>query len=143
MSVVGADVRRIHLKVDVEHVGPATGDRPEVEGKLPVLACLVDRRRLDCVDRQGVEPAAVEDELGLSELPLGGDAKASLVEKPSPYARGRGDREVGSHDRAGRGLGALPEHVEQRQHRDDTDDREEAAPDPDVALAVLQVAVAP
>jgi len=88
MSVVGADVRRIHLKVDVEHVRPAMGDRPEGEGKLLVLACLVDRRRLDCVDRQGVEPAAVEDELGLTEPLPRGDVKASLVQKPSPTREG-------------------------------------------------------
>jgi len=139
--VLAADVRRVHLVVDEEDVGLPRWDRPEVEAELPVLAGLAGGRRLHGVDRQVVDPASSEDELGLVELLPRGDVEASLVEKPAAHSRRRRHRELRRGGRTDRGFRALPEDVEQREHRHDADEPEQAAPDPDVVLSRPEVAI--
>ena len=65
----------------------------------------------------------------------------SLIFSSAAHTQGRVELEPRSRGCEGRTAGALAEDVEEPEHRDDRDEREQATPKPDVLPPALQAAV--
>src|SRR5207237_641005 len=102
---------------------------------------LTRRAGLDRVYLLTLGPARVEDEDRLLQVLPRSDVEAGLVEEPAPRARGRVELEARSGGRDGRLARPLAEDVEEGEHRDGADEREQAPPKPHALPPPLEVTV--
>ena len=84
-----ADVGRVDLEVEEEDVLRARGDVAELEDELAVAARLADRRGLERVERDPLDPAGVEHEGRLSSSRSARIVKRDM--KKSPLRRRSGE----------------------------------------------------
>ena len=115
---------------------------PSWSDQLPVRAALAERRRLDRVRLHPLEPARVEHERRLRQVPARSDAEARLEQQAAAHVLGRVELELRLRRCRARGLGPLAEHVQQREQRDGAEEREQAAAQPRLPLAAGEVSVA-
>ncbi len=130
-----ADIGRVDLELEEEHVLLPGRDPPELEGELPIAARLAYRRGRDGVDRDPLRPARVEHKRRRLQLAGRVDPEAGFVEEPTADALRRVDLEACSGRIYGRCRWTLPEEVEQAQREEEDKHRQCDPPEGDVAPA--------
>src|SRR6266540_4967127 len=138
---VAADVRRVHLELEVEPVGRARPDVSQREGDASVLTGLADRGGLDGVERKALEPAGLEHQPRLLQLLPCVDAEACLEEEAAAHRAWSLEPELRGRRGGLRRRRPLPEDVGERRGRDDGQEKEQPAPDPGLVPATLEVPV--
>ena len=117
------------------------GNSAERERDTAISARLAHRRRLDGVQRDVLEPVRIEHERRVPNLLDRLDAKACLEEDPAANLRRRRDFEARRAGLHGADVDLLAEQVEEPEHEDPGEQRNEDTTNDRACLAVGQVAM--